>query len=138
MIDGEDVRVVNGLAFDHEGRVLLTKRKPDASRPNAWEFPGGKVEPGETDAVALAREWGEELGVSCSVVRRVAHTGLHLEVPFKFTLYLVTMPIGSCPRPLAAVDLQWFDPAWAVVNLSPLVPTFFIFYPHVLATRRTA
>lgn len=132
------VRVVSGLIFDREGRVLLTKRTLDATRPNAWEFPGGKVEPGETDAVALVRELDEELGVECSVVRRVAHTTLHLEAEFKHTLYHVTMQPGACPRPLAATDLQWFDPAWAVVWLTPLVPTIYIFHPHVLATRRTS
>lgn len=138
MIDGEDVRVVTGLAFDSEGRVLLTKRQPDDSLPNAWEFPGGKANPRETDAVALARELDEELGVACAVVRRVAHTTLHLHAALKITLYHVTLPIGACPRPLAAADLQWFDPVWAVTRLTPLVPTFYIFYPHVLATRRTS
>lgn len=130
------LRVVSGVAFDQAGRVLMTLRKPDSSRPNLWEYPGGKVELGETDAQALVREWKEEIGESCTVIRRLAHTTFHLEVPFKITLYRITMRPDAAPRPLAAVDLQWFDPAWAVVHL-PCVPSFYVFHPHVMACRRS-
>lgn len=130
------LRVVSGLVFDERGRVMLTLRKPDGSRPNLWEYPGGKVEPGETDAQALMREWLEETGEKAEVVRRVAHTVFTLEVTFKVTLYRITMRPGATPKPLAAVDLQWVDLAWAVVHL-PCVPSFYVFHPHVLACRRS-
>lgn len=130
------LRVVTGVAFNDIGQVLLALRAPDVSRPNLWEYPGGKVEPGETDATALMREWREELGQPCTVDRRIAHTIFHFEVTFKVTLYQVTMRSGAAPRPLAAVDLQWVDPAWAVVHL-PCVPSFYVFHPHVLACRRS-
>ena len=45
-------------------RFLVQQRLPDKSRANLWEFPGGKVEPGETDEAALARECQEELAVA--------------------------------------------------------------------------
>jgi 8-oxo-dGTP diphosphatase len=49
--------------IEREGRVLICQRLPRQFHPLKWEFPGGKVEPGETPAEALARELEEELGV---------------------------------------------------------------------------
>jgi 8-oxo-dGTP diphosphatase len=50
-----------------DARVLLTRRKPGTHLAGAWEFPGGKVEPGEDPRAALVRELGEELGIDVSV-----------------------------------------------------------------------
>ena len=49
--------------IERDGRILIGRRKPDQSHPLQWEFPGGKVEPGETPEDALARELAEELAV---------------------------------------------------------------------------
>jgi 8-oxo-dGTP diphosphatase len=49
--------------IDAEGRVLLAQRPDGKSMAGLWEFPGGKVEPGETPEVALVRELQEELGI---------------------------------------------------------------------------
>jgi 8-oxo-dGTP diphosphatase len=49
--------------IERNGRVLIGRRKPDQSHPLQWEFPGGKVEPGETPEQALARELAEELAI---------------------------------------------------------------------------
>jgi 8-oxo-dGTP diphosphatase len=49
------------------GQVLLTRRKPGTHLAGAWEFPGGKVEPGEDPRAALRRELDEELGIDVSV-----------------------------------------------------------------------
>lgn len=49
--------------FDADGRVLLTQRPEGKEMAGLWEFPGGKIEPGETPEAALAREMMEELGV---------------------------------------------------------------------------
>ncbi len=57
------LQVVAGI-LERDGRVLICRRTAAQSHPLKWEFPGGKVEPGESAAEALARELEEELGVS--------------------------------------------------------------------------
>jgi 8-oxo-dGTP diphosphatase len=47
--------------------ILMSRRRPDQSLPNCWEFPGGKIEPGESPEAALVREIEEELGCTVSV-----------------------------------------------------------------------
>ena len=55
--------------IEKDGRVLVAQRPPDKLLPLKWEFPGGKVEPGEDPATAIAREIREELGCDISVLR---------------------------------------------------------------------
>ena len=56
------IRVVAAV-IEHEARYLITQRRPSAVLPLMWEFPGGRVEEGETDADALKREVKHRLGV---------------------------------------------------------------------------
>ncbi len=49
------------------GRVLICQRRPDQDFPLKWEFPGGKIEPGEETTAALRRELAEELGVEAEI-----------------------------------------------------------------------
>ena len=58
---------VVGAAIIREGRVLCAKRSSTMALPNKWEFPGGKVEDGESPQEALRREIREELGVDVEV-----------------------------------------------------------------------
>ena len=59
------VVLVSAVALvDPDGRVLLAQRPAGKSMAGLWEFPGGKVEPGETPEVALIRELEEELGIN--------------------------------------------------------------------------
>ena len=96
--------------IERAGRVLMSRRRPDQSLPNCWEFPGGKVEPGESPEVALAREIDEELG--CAV-----RVGGIYEVVFHaypdFDLYMLVYRceiVAGTPqaRQVAAVD--WIAP----------------------------
>src|SRR5690606_4580284 len=63
-VDGlPTIHVVAGVVTDTRGRVLLARRAPGSELAGLWEFPGGKVEPGEAPEAALARELEEELGI---------------------------------------------------------------------------
>jgi 8-oxo-dGTP diphosphatase len=73
------IRVVGAMLQNEEGCYLITQRPPSASLPLLWEFPGGRVEEGESDAQALAREIREEMGVEAEVLDEAMHT--HHEYP---------------------------------------------------------
>lgn len=60
---GRVLLVVAAALFDAKGRVLLAQRPAGKSLAGLWEFPGGKLEPGETPEAALARELEEELSI---------------------------------------------------------------------------
>lgn len=60
------ITVVAGVCA-RDGKLLIGQRKPTGKHPLKWEFPGGKVEPGETPEDALARELREELGIDAVV-----------------------------------------------------------------------
>jgi 8-oxo-dGTP diphosphatase len=55
------------------GEVLICQRRPDQPMALQWEFPGGKIEPGETPEQALARELHEELGIEATIGPRITH-----------------------------------------------------------------
>ncbi|QNN45682.1 8-oxo-dGTP diphosphatase MutT [Thermomonas brevis] len=61
------VHVVAGVIRDARGRILLARRTEGRDLAGLWEFPGGKIEPGETAEHALARELREELGIEANV-----------------------------------------------------------------------
>jgi 8-oxo-dGTP diphosphatase len=65
--------ILRGTAGAESGlEVLICQRKPDQPMSLKWEFPGGKIEPGESSEAALVRELNEELGISAVIGRRVA------------------------------------------------------------------
>jgi 8-oxo-dGTP diphosphatase len=89
----------------------VQQRLPNKSRANLWEFPGGKVEPGETDEVALARECKEELDVELEVGPRLwdtVHTYTDLTV--ELVLYRARIRRGE-PKALGAQALEFATPA---------------------------
>ena len=107
------VRVVAALIPRPEDahRYLVQQRLPGGSRALLWEFPGGKVERGETDEAALARECREELDVALEVGRRLwegRHTYPDLTV--ELVLYLARLVSGE-PKPLGAHALRFLSPA---------------------------
>jgi 8-oxo-dGTP diphosphatase len=104
------MRVTAGIMEDN-GRVLIGKRRPGKHMGGRWEFPGGKLEPGETPEEALARELEEELGVRARVgellcVAAWEGDGLSLEL----LVYRVTGFDGS-PELREHQELRWVAPA---------------------------
>ena len=106
------VRVVAALIVDESGaRYLVQQRLPNTSRANLWEFPGGKVEPGEGEAQALSREGVEELGVALEVGARAWGTvHEYLDLTVELEVYWATIRTGA-PRPLGAQALRWCSTA---------------------------
>ena len=106
------VRVVAALIEDPHSasRFLVQQRMPGGSRGSLWEFPGGKVEPGESDQQALIREGREELGVELAVDAprwRAFHHYRDLSV--ELVLYVAQIRSGV-PKPLKAQRLQYLHP----------------------------
>jgi 8-oxo-dGTP diphosphatase len=90
---------------------LVQQRLPTASRANLWEFPGGKVEAGETDHEALIRECREELEVDVEVGRhvwRVVHEYSDLTVELE--LYAAQLVSSASPKPLGAQAVRFCTP----------------------------
>ncbi len=81
------------------GRILVTRRHPDGERGGQWEFPGGKVEPGESEPEALAREIREELGCAIEVGRLVVrHRHRYPDLEVNLAFYACRVPPGAKPR----------------------------------------
>jgi 8-oxo-dGTP diphosphatase len=104
------VHVVAGVMTDARGRILLARRTEGRDLAGAWEFPGGKVDPGETPLQALARELEEELGI------RVQATEPLIAVPQQYRdkrilldVYRVTRFSGK-PRDREQQALAWSPP----------------------------
>ncbi len=81
------IHVMAGVVTDVRGRVLLARRTQGRDLAGLWEFPGGKVDPGETPEQALARELHEELGIDAdigapliSVPQQMPHKRIVLDV----------------------------------------------------------
>lgn len=92
------------------GRYLLGKRPHGGLLGGLWEFPGGKIKPGETHAAALRRELREELGIAASVgdhVATVDHAYSHFSVSLH--VYRCTHRSGK-PAPRAHSELRWVSP----------------------------
>ena len=105
------VRVVAGVVF-RDGAVLLTQRPPRAEHAGLWEFPGGKIEAGETPEQAVVREIHEELGVAARP-RRVLATHSHdYESGTRVAIVFIECDLDAPPRAAspAVHAMRWERP----------------------------
>ena len=105
------VTVAVGLLIDEDGRVLVTRRAPDAHQGGLWEFPGGKVEVGESVETALVRELAEELGIrveASAPFMTLDHD--YADKPVRLDVHRVTRWQGEA-RGLEGQPLAWQLPS---------------------------
>jgi 8-oxo-dGTP diphosphatase len=105
------ILVVAAALYDAEGRVLIAQRPQGKHQAGRWEFPGGKVAPGESEAGALARELREELGILVTASRpfmRLRHT--YPDRSVELSMWIVERFSGA-PRGLDGQELRWVAPA---------------------------
>ena len=104
----KSLRVVAALIRSRErGEVLLTQRRPGRHLGLSWEFPGGKVEAGETDEIALIRELNEELGVDITVGSLCYETRHHYGArEMHLRVYRATIIEGR-PRAIDVNAMEW-------------------------------
>ena len=100
--------VVAALVRDG-ARILMSRRRPDQAMPNLWEFPGGKVEPGEHPEAALRREVREELG--CDVeIDRVEEVVFHAYPDFDlYMLVYASRIVAGTPRAIEVAEIAWIE-----------------------------
>ena len=104
------VEIVVGII--KRGRdVLIAKRPKNKAFPSKWEFPGGKIEPGESPKECLAREIGEELGVSVVILESIGVRDLKYSYPVEqtFRCHCYLCKITGEPQLLIHEDLKWVD-----------------------------
>ena len=97
--------------LERDGRILICQRTPAQSHPLKWEFPGGKIEPGESPAGALARELNEELGITGAQSREI--TRYQFTYPGKNPTLLIFLRVTQFegePQNLIFQDMRWEPP----------------------------
>ena len=104
---GPHIRLVAAV-IERDKRYLITQRRSTAVLPGLWEFPGGKVESGESDEDALKRELKERLGIDVVVNNRIAQR-THRYDGYSLDLILYTANIlpDQEPKPLRVADFRW-------------------------------
>jgi 8-oxo-dGTP diphosphatase len=121
---------------DTDGRVLIAQRPKGKSMAGLWEFPGGKIEPGETPEAAIIRELNEELAI---VVETASLTPLAF-ASHAYAEFHLLMPLYLCrrwqgePSPREGQTIAWVRPADLARDTGryPMPPADAPLLPHLL------
>ena len=114
--------VVAAALIDGDGRVLIQQRPPGKNMAGLWEFPGGKVDLGETPEAALVRELSEELGidVETACLAPAAFASEALGEKHLLLLLYICRKWSGIPQPLEASALKWVRPnALYAIDMPP-------------------
>lgn len=102
------IRIV-AAEIERDGRYLITQRRQEAALPMLWEFPGGRVQEGESDSDALRRTIRDRLDAGAQIGHRVLH------VTHSYEAYALDMVVYRCaligaPRPARVNEFRWVRP----------------------------
>ena len=121
------------IAFDGE-KILVAHRNPTGQMEDWWEFPGGKVEEGETDESAIVREFEEEFGVTVTVGEKIAETFfVHNDAQIALHAYQIFVPHDGIAQKYTLTEhteYKWALPA-EIPTLS-FVDSDMLIYPAVM------
>ena len=98
--------VVVAAVIEENGAFLVTRRQKGVHLAGLWEFPGGKVDEGETHAAALSREIREELDADVDVGELVFHV-THAYDDRSVALHFYRCGLRGTPRPLLGQEMRW-------------------------------
>lgn len=98
--------IVVAAVIEENDCFLLTRRQPGVHLAGMWEFPGGKIDSGETHAAALKREMKEELDTDIVVGELIFDT-THQYPDRTITLYFYRCALAGTPRPLLGQEMRW-------------------------------
>jgi mutator protein MutT len=101
---------VAAAVIESQGKFLITQRLKTSHLGHLWEFPGGKIEPGESVEACLIRECREEIGVLVKPLKKLEeleHTYPEVNVHLLFWLCEI---VSGIPRPLECADCRWVKP----------------------------
>ena len=101
------IRVAAGILRDARGRILIAQRPPGGHVGGFWEFPGGKLQPGESPAEALVRELHEEIGIRVEAATPfMAYRHDYPERSVELHVFLVDRYTGE-PQGVEGQPLRW-------------------------------
>jgi len=104
------LRTVTAAVIERDGKVLVARRKPDLVAGGLWEFPGGKLEAGETPEQGLARELAEELGVPTRIGERLCTVPFSGEIASFELVVFQTELLGEDLRLTDHDEIRWLAP----------------------------
>lgn len=117
-----------------EGKILIAHRNPVGDMGNRWEFPGGKVDAGETDQISIVREMEEEFGVKAVPGKMIASTKFfHKNKECTLNAYFVELEHDGIEKPYVLTEhteYKWVDPK--VIPELNFVDSDLQIYPEVL------
>ncbi|WP_050180367.1 8-oxo-dGTP diphosphatase MutT [Domibacillus robiginosus] len=117
------VRVVGAVIENEKNEILCALRSPEMTLPNLWEFPGGKIEAGETPEESLKREVQEELACEIEVGEKIEEVTHEYEAVIVNLLTYRSRILNGLPKAEEHAELRWVsrdrlnDLEWAPADI---------------------